>query len=414
MLLLACSGEVQEPVGPPPAPPLPPPPGAPLPGVQPTGGEIQDDAGFPIFHAWLPAPAGAPVIGRGEWSKPVKLSALPGGGYRPQIAVGPQDELHVLFYDRSPRGDIIRHRIGPDWTEPVRVGFDKNRNWGPDLVVRDDSSVVVVFDHALPNFQSRGWITEWTGSWSEPAPLTPRGKREVGSGHVAHGQSEDLAYVWIEKALGPEHNFQAHGRWRIDGEWGEVSDFSDGKANAWHTNVERRPDGSVLAGWDLGVGGAEGALTLVQGRGGRWGQTEEVGVGERPHFAFGDEDHVTWFHKKEGKPLAVYVMSGKPGDWGPKQTPSEGYGGYHFDPDIAINADGVRCLVWGWDAGQDAELVYSLDRGQGWEAPRKVAEVAWGEPGLPSIGVDSEGAFHVVWNQGVRGDSHIYYAKLVP
>ena len=46
--------------------------------------------------------------------------------------------------------------------------------------------------------------------------------------------------------------------------------------------------------------------------------------------------------------------------------------------------------------------------------PRRVATIGKGKPGLPSISASSDGDFHVVWNQGVRGDSHIYYAKLVP
>jgi hypothetical protein len=71
-------------------------------------------------------------------------------------------------------------------------------------------------------------------------------------------------------------------------------------------------------------------------------------------------------------------------------------------------------MVWGWDMGQDAELLYSLNRGAGWEAPKKVAEIDWGKPGLPSIDADSTGAFHVVWNQGVRGSNEVYYARLVP
>ena len=92
--------------------------------------------------------------------------------------------------------------------------------------------------------------------------------------------------------------------------------------------------------------------------------------------------------------------------------PSRGYGGFHFDPDIAVNDSGVRVLVWGWDAGTQAELVYSVDRGQGWMPPRLVAKIGHGKPGLPSIDVDKSGRFHVVWNQGVRGYNEVYTATL--
>jgi hypothetical protein len=132
------------------------------------------------------------------------------------------------------------------------------------------------------------------------------------------------------------------------------------------------------------------------------------------HFAVGPDgvDHLVWFHKERSRPVHIYTRSGRPGAWGPTQEPSQGFGGYHFDPDIAINAAGTRCLVWGWDAGTEAELVYSVDRGGGWSSPRRVAQIRWGKPGLPSLDVDSKGRFHVIWNQGVRGTNQIYYAQL--
>jgi hypothetical protein len=207
--------------------------------------------------------------------------------------------------------------------------------------------------------------------------------------------------------------------WRTGGKWSEPAALTDGTMDAWHTNVERRPDGSVLAGFDVGQGGSETTLYVVNGRDGHFDAPENLSAtshpGERPNFAFDAKtDWVTWFHKVGGRPEHVYVRSGRPGAWGATDEPSAGLGGYHFDPDIAVNKDGVLCLVWGWDSGADAELVYSLNRGKGWDPVRKVAEIDWGKPGLPSVFPDDTGAFHVVWNQGVRGSNEVYYAKLVP
>ena len=70
--------------------------------------------------------------------------------------------------------------------------------------------------------------------------------------------------------------------------------------------------------------------------------------------------------------------------------------------------------MWGWDAGEDAEMVYSLNRGSGWEPPKKIADIDYGKPGLASIVDDATGAFHIVWNQGVRGQNEVYYARLTP
>ncbi len=382
---------------------------------------LQDPSGFPGFHDW-PAPTGPAITAKGDWSKPLELSSGEGGGYRPQIVAGPGGRLHVVFYERTDDGDLIRHRISDDggsWSTPHELGFDRDRNWGPDLVARDDGSVVLVFDHAKADFTSRGYLTIFDGaSWSTPEPLTPDDGGEIGSGHVAHGTGGELAYVWIGKPLDATARFQARWRWFDGTSWGEPGAFSDGTADAWHTNVERRPDGSVLAGFDIGTGGSETTLYVAEGRDGRFSELEDLTAtgepGERPHFAFAPDgtDHITWFHKEGGKPVHVYVRSGRPGSWGKVAEPSAGFGGFHFDPEIAVGPSGQLCLVWGWDAGDDAEMVYSLGRDGAWTRPAKIADVDWGKPGLASIEATADGAFHVVWNQGVRGDNKVYYARL--
>ncbi|MEC7947993.1 MAG: hypothetical protein VX265_10520 [Myxococcota bacterium] len=389
-----------------------------------SGAALQDPTGFPTFHVW-PAPNGPRVEELGAWSPAQRLTEAPGGGYRPQVAVAPDGRLHAVYYERLPAGDLIRHRTsldGQGWTDPQPVGFDTLRNWGPDIVARADGSIVVSFDHAQEDFSSRGFLTTWSeGTWSSPVPLTaadPEG--EIGSGHVADARGGDLAYVWIGKKMTPEDRFRAFWRWQVDGVWTEPVAFTDGAEDAWHTNVERRPDGSVLAAWDMGVGGGETTLYVVDGRDGSFSVPENISEepgrpGERAHFAFSPDgtDHVTWFHKREGAPRHVYVRSGRPGAWsGRVDEPSRGLGGFHFDPDIAVDADGRRVVVWGWDQGSEAELVYSVDAGTGWSPARRVADIRWGKPGLPSLTVGADGVFHVVWNQGVRGENHVYYARL--
>ena len=384
---------------------------------------MQDPSGFPGFHETPPPPGPAPVQNDGGagFSDPIQLSPKKEGGYRPQVTVGPDGRVHTVFYIRHRKGDLLRYRFSDDgehFSDLEALGFPEGRNWGPDLVAQEGDPLVV-FDLADASFRSQGWMTKRSGgAWSDPVPLTPGGDAEVGSGHVAQGTGNSLAYVYIGKPLGPENRFTAWGRWRTAAGWGEATAFTDGRADAWHTNVERRPDGSVLAAYDVGPGGSETRMYLVEGRNGTFSDPVDFSrngqPGERAHFAFGPDgtDHIAWFHKQAGRPLHVFTRTWSNGVGSTVQEPSAGLGGYHYDPDIEINKDGTLCLVWGWDGGEEAQLLYSLDRGTGWSPPQRVASIAWGKPGLPSLSADPSGRFHVVWNQGVKGENQVYFAVL--
>ena len=223
------------------------------------------DAGpndFPIPR--LGCTAGPAITTKGSWSAPVQLTSKPRRGYRPQVAVGKDGTIHALYYERTDDGDLDWHRRSSDgvrWSDPLHLGHNDNRNWDLDLVASDDGSVMVVYDHALPDFRSRGFITQFNGeSWSTPAPISPDNGGEVGSGHAAHGEADTLAYVFIGKQLDLSIASRPSTAGSEDGAWDDIGQFTDGEQDAWHTNVERRPDGSMLAGWDVGQGGAETQL----------------------------------------------------------------------------------------------------------------------------------------------------------
>ena len=46
------------------------------------------------------------------------------------------------------------------------------------------------------------------------------------------------------------------------------------------------------------------------------------------------------------------------------------------------------------------------------DTPKKVAQISNGKPGLPSLTVDPNGRFIVIWNQGIRGYNEVYVSSL--
>lgn len=403
----------------------PPSHGASSPGTQrppgpPQGGvNQQDPTGFPKFHD-TPPPAGPAPEEVPAARPPTTVAALPLGGFRPQVEVGADGTLHAVYYDHRSTGDLLWYRQSHDgitWSEPEMVSTETGRNWGPDMVVRPDGRVIVVWDRADEQFRGQGWLRErGPAGWEAPVALTAGGNVELSSGHVA-AVGSDLVYVYIEKPMSPQNRFVAKWRWRTGGTWSEPSDFSDGKKDAWHANISARPDGSVLATYDVGQGGGATTLYVVEGRAGSFGRPEALaGVqGERLHFAHpGGTDLLTWFLKTATFPRQVFAAAGRPGAWGAASELSRGLGGYHYDPFAVTLATGEPMVVWAYDGGTLSTLAYAVQRAGQWTAARMLEPVGSGKAELPSVSVGPDGGVHAVWAQGVAGTTAVWHAELVP
>ncbi len=389
------------------------------PGPAPGGVNQQDPTGFPKFHDTPPPPGPAPAVVRAA-TPPSEVASLPLGGFRPQVEVGADGTLHAVYYDHRDTGDLLWYRQSRDgraWSDPEMVSTSTGRNWGPDLVVTADGRVLVAWDRADEHFYGQGWLRErGDEGWGEAVALTAGGNVELSSGHIA-AVGHDLVYVYIEKPMSPQHRFVAKWRWRRDGTWSEPVAFSDGKLDAWHSNVSARPDGSVLATYDVGQGGGATTLYVVEGKDRKFGGPQALaGVqGERLHFAHTAEgDWLTWFLKTATFPRQVFVTGGKPGAWSPAAELSQGMGGYHYDPFAVTLPGGDPVVVWAYDGGTVSSLAYSVRRDGAWTAPRMLEPVGPGKAELPSVSVGPDGRVHAVWAQGVAGKTTTWHAELAP
>ena len=183
----------------------------------------------------------------GGWSKPLQLTKNRRVDTRAQIAVSNDDLYHVVYHDRTDEGDIIRHRMSPKWNqvEPCpKLGARQRTQLGTDIIVRPDESAVVVYDHAMPDFRSRGYVTTFDpmgATGSAPVPLTPDDGGEIGSGHVADATGQDLAYIFIGKLLWVNSiDFKPNGGGSemVNGQ--RFKPFQTAARSSRHTNVERR------------------------------------------------------------------------------------------------------------------------------------------------------------------------------
>ena len=151
-----------------------------------SGGAFQDPSGFPPFHDW-PAPQGPAITAMGKWGPVQQLTSKPTGGYRPrsQWVSTMSCMRYIMTAPTMETSFAIAFRVIQEAHGLHLSSWDMSQNaiGDQDIVARDDGSVVVVYDHALEDFQAEG-ISQFTkysaGHSQHPSPQMMVVKSAVG------------------------------------------------------------------------------------------------------------------------------------------------------------------------------------------------------------------------------------------
>jgi len=115
-----------------------------------------------------------------RWSDPVNISNTPGGSGSPEMVVGPDGFIHVVWEDDSRFGNPFMSDImyvffdGYHWSNPVQIsGFDTTYAWTPRIAVNYNSQPHVVWKHdSIFPSSAIYYATKTDTGWAEPINLT--------------------------------------------------------------------------------------------------------------------------------------------------------------------------------------------------------------------------------------------------
>ncbi|NOZ06589.1 MAG: DNRLRE domain-containing protein [Chloroflexi bacterium] len=348
-----------------------------------------DSAG--VLHAvWTDQSAGAYDVfyanssnGGQTWStaKDIANSSLP--AYSPNIAVGPDDALHVIWNDRRDGGAVRLYYSrstdgGSTWTSPRNISGANTRDVaGHSLSVDTKKRVHVAWHLGDPNTDTTPTVVYYARSTNNGSTWTTPRQLNTGSGHAAFP------------------------RFSVEGTNGDLL------AIAWRDN-RRDPD------WDVYVAVSSDGGAHFTERVGRaspfkdWDPEATVDISGTIHLG------VMTIHGSSS--TIDYLRSTDQGQtWSTPVTLSEASS--RFPLWAADNTHGVLWLFWkdeadfgtapctGANRCSDVAGKYSTDGGQSWSAMEFVTDLGDVEVKYPSPAVGPDGIPRVMWSDLRNGAS---------
>jgi len=109
------------------------------------------------------------------WSKTKRLTWMDNGSYRPDLAVDPSANLHLVWYDENPSLYVVYYKKSTDggvsWTSAKRLSWDPGWTAYPNLAVDGSSTLHLVWED--PNWElSYRKSTDSGSTWTAVQRLT--------------------------------------------------------------------------------------------------------------------------------------------------------------------------------------------------------------------------------------------------
>ena len=226
------------------------------------------------------------------WAKPLLVSR-PGpdsrGSYMPRIAIGPDEQVYVIWEEAEVRTIKLKDRRRPEWRIDRMIDFNRSLDGGHTWlsqsirlnrphpmslnrlrsqtaqIVGDGNGHVYVAFVEREGLQTRRLVVlhsaDSGATWAAPAELgqTSLVKGQIEDVVLAHNNDGHLWLAWQEHAFGPRYGwFVLMNRSEDHGQrWADQAVIMDGPAEGQTTGrgllVGAGANGLVLAAWDHGL-----------------------------------------------------------------------------------------------------------------------------------------------------------------
>ena len=198
----------------------------------------------------------------GTWEAPRRVSGGTNIASAPDIAIGPNGTLYIVWSELVGAAKQIRYSSsingGATWTSDQPIPNAEGS--GPELAIGSDGAIHIVWQDALSPFRIKH-TQRVTTEWSLPASLSVAGVSAFapdvassgGKAHVVWEQSSSIRYATIA-------NLQ------------QSTPVTLSSGSAKSPAIAANGQGALIAAWDSGV-----TITLRMGGPGGWGAEQVLG-----------------------------------------------------------------------------------------------------------------------------------------
>lgn len=386
------------------------------------------------------------------WSPLQRLTWTAGESLYPSIAIDSNDIIHVLFQDATfgyPKNEIY-HKASTDkgatWNPLNRLTWNPGNSTRPDVAVGPNDYVHLVWEDDFQGNreiyyrQSQTLGSSWSGfkrlTWTPNTSNTPR---------IAVGGNGHIHVVWYEYTASPLYETDIFYKKSTDNgnTWSAPKRLSwSGESNSpvigvdsngkIHIFFSDRLTATIWATWAGEIfykSSTDGGTTWSAKQRITWNTNIEWEINSTRSIAINaDNIHIAWLYfyyelTLDKKTNVFYKNSPDGGStWG--ATKQLTWTGWTWDPDPfligspSIAVDSLNNPHIAWDfyistySGGDDEVIYnnSTDGGATWGTNQRLT---WNsaDSNYTQIVIDSTNTPHIVWVDKSPGNSEIFYKK---
>ncbi|MBM3149476.1 MAG: hypothetical protein FJZ88_05535, partial [Chloroflexi bacterium] len=354
----------------------------------------------------------------GSWTAPINISNNAGYSVRPEVAIGSDGTIHVVWDDTTTGNSEILYTakpLGGFWSTPLNISNNLGNSTYAGIGVDAGGTVHVVWNDTTPgNWQIFYSSRTPSGAWSYPLNISnSTGDSDipaiaidnVGTVHVVWEVIWDTDGGYTQKPQG--------------GSWSTPVSFSNHHP-AYFPDIVADSEGTVHVVWEDPTISPREISYNQKPITGSW--LAPINISNNPGFSEfpaidvngSNNVHAVWDDYTDNPNGDIFYATKADADsWSTpinvSNDPADS-----LAPRIAIDGGKTLHIVWqhytpGGPTSDEILYAYKLDGGS-WSVPINVSSNS-GLSEWPAIAVDAEGTLHVVWDDNTLGNWEILYAS---
>ena len=320
----------------------------------------------------------------GRWAPPVNISNTPYGSFDPDMAIGPDGHIHVVWPDYSRLGSFDWRDIlyavydGYEWSEPVQVSaYDTTYSYTCHIAVDSTGRPHVVWNHRAVFIDADIYYAALTDSgWIEPLNLTTHYSTSA-TPDIAIDGNGNIHVVWADYYYG---NYDIFHRYFNGNMWTDFVNVSNDPIDSAWPQIGADSENNLHMTWEqLSGGGIDCEILYSLFNEISWSPSQNISQNPAlqstdPDIALDsfDNPHIVWRQTIGGFYCEIYYNYFNGEEWmEPEDITNLGLRSDY--PSLAINSQDVKCMLFSISSQQGDQYVnYTFGLNSHWTYPDTV------------------------------------------